>query len=85
MIVDIVVPQLGEGTDAVILVEWHVSVGDTVEEGDILFDVDVDKAVVEVAAFASGVVVEVIAGDDTEVMPLEVVGRLRTSGQSGQP
>lgn len=78
MIVDIVVPQLGEGSDTVIIVEWHRAVGDRVEEGDILYDVDVDKAVVEVAAFAGGTLVEILAPANTEVSPLEVVGRLDT-------
>lgn len=82
MTTDIIVPQLGEGTDSVILIEWHKSVGDPVKEGEVLFDVDVDKAVVEIPAFADGVLTEILVGDDTEVVPLQVVGRLQTSDET---
>lgn len=78
MIFDIVVPQLGEAVDSVTILEWHKAVGDSVNEGDILFEVDVDKAVVEIPAFSDGVLVEIIVGNDSDVLPLQVVGRLET-------
>lgn len=83
MISDIIIPQLGEGTDSVVLLEWRKSVGDEVKEGEVLFDVDVDKAVVEIPAFADGVLTEILVDDDTEVVPLQVVGRLETAEESG--
>ena len=47
-------PDLGEGTVEAEIVEWHVSVGDTVEEGQVIVDVMTDKANVEVPAPVSG-------------------------------
>jgi len=75
--VDIVVHQLGEAVADVTLLQWLKKVGDPVEVGDVLFEVDTEKAVVEVEAFDSGVIEEILAGDGSSVMPTDVVGRLR--------
>jgi len=79
---DIVIPQVGEAVDEVSLLEWYKEVGDPVSEGDVLFDVDTDKAIVEIPAFADGILTEIICGNDSLAMPLQVVGRLETSRPS---
>ncbi|MFC7378058.1 2-oxo acid dehydrogenase subunit E2 [Brevundimonas sp. GCM10030266] len=50
-------PDVGEGTAEAELVGWHVKVGDTVSEDQILADIMTDKATVEITAPVSGVVV----------------------------
>jgi 2-oxoisovalerate dehydrogenase E2 component (dihydrolipoyl transacylase) len=50
-------PDVGEGTAEAELVGWHVKVGDTVSEDQILADVMTDKATVEITSPVSGVVV----------------------------
>jgi 2-oxoisovalerate dehydrogenase E2 component (dihydrolipoyl transacylase) len=50
-------PDVGEGTAEAELVGWHVKVGDTVEEDQILADVMTDKATVELTSPVAGVVV----------------------------
>ena len=75
--VDIVVPQLGEAVADVTLLSWLKRVGDRVEVGDILFEVDTEKSVVEIEAVDSGILEEILADDGSSVMPTEVVGRLR--------
>ena len=50
-------PDVGEGTAEAELVGWHVKVGDTVEEDQILADVMTDKATVEITSPVAGVVV----------------------------
>jgi 2-oxoisovalerate dehydrogenase E2 component (dihydrolipoyl transacylase) len=47
-------PDLGEGTVEAEIVEWHVSVGDVVREGDVIVDVMTEKANVEVPAPVDG-------------------------------
>lgn len=81
---DIVIPQVGEAVDEVTLIEWLKAVGDTITEGDVLFEVDTDKAIVEIPAFADGTLTEIIAGDDSLVIPLQVVGKLETARASTQ-
>ncbi|HRO32155.1 MAG TPA: pyruvate dehydrogenase, partial [Brevundimonas sp.] len=47
-------PDVGEGTAEAELVGWHVKVGDTVNEDQIVADVMTDKATVEITAPVSG-------------------------------
>jgi pyruvate dehydrogenase E2 component (dihydrolipoamide acetyltransferase) len=51
----IIMPAGGQTTDEVVLRHWHKQVGDAVVQGDILFDVETDKAVLEIESCASGV------------------------------
>lgn len=78
-IVDVVIPQLGEAVADVTLVQWLKKVGDPVEAGDVLFEVDTEKAIVEVEAFDSGVLEEILVEEGSSVMPTDVVARLRVS------
>ncbi|MFA4950643.1 2-oxo acid dehydrogenase subunit E2 [Brevundimonas sp.] len=47
-------PDVGEGTAEAELVAWHVKVGDTVEEDQLLVDVMTDKATVELTSPVAG-------------------------------
>ena len=49
-------PDVGEGTAEAELVAWHVAVGDTVEEDQLLAEIMTDKATVELTSPVSGVV-----------------------------
>ncbi|MEM8662138.1 MAG: biotin/lipoyl-containing protein, partial [Pseudomonadota bacterium] len=49
-------PDLGEGIVESEISAWHVSVGDSVEEDDLLADVQTDKAIVEVTSPVSGTI-----------------------------
>ncbi|HJU50835.1 MAG TPA: biotin/lipoyl-containing protein [Acidimicrobiia bacterium] len=64
----ITVPQLGL-VESVVLLEWLVPDGETVEEGEPLILVETDKAQTEIVAPATGTVhVAIPAGDqDIEV------------------
>ncbi|HVL42757.1 MAG TPA: biotin/lipoyl-containing protein, partial [Brevundimonas sp.] len=50
-------PDVGEGTAEAELVGWHVKVGDTVAEDQILADVMTDKATVELTSPVAGKVI----------------------------
>ena len=52
-------PDVGEGTAEAELVGWHVKVGDTVAEDQLLAEVMTDKATVELTSPVAGVVVAV--------------------------
>jgi len=62
-------PDVGEGTAEAEIVEWHVKVGDRVEEDQKLVDVMTDKATVEMTSPVSGIVVALSGkpGDVTAV------------------
>jgi pyruvate dehydrogenase E2 component (dihydrolipoamide acetyltransferase) len=66
LITDVVLPQMGlEVAEGVVLV-LPVAVGATVAEGDVVAEVETDKAIAEVAAPRSGVITSIeVAIDDT--------------------
>src|SRR5690606_5571424 len=47
-------PKMGESITEGTIIEWHVKVGDTFDEGDVLLEVATDKVDNEVPAPASG-------------------------------
>ncbi|MDY6922799.1 MAG: biotin/lipoyl-containing protein, partial [Pseudomonadota bacterium] len=47
-------PDVGEGTAEAELVAWHVAVGDTVAEDQIIADIMTDKATVELTSPVAG-------------------------------
>jgi pyruvate dehydrogenase E2 component (dihydrolipoamide acetyltransferase) len=78
MRVDVLVPQIGEAVAELMLTQWLKHPGDQVKQGDVLFEIDSDKAIVEVEAYADGILVEVVQGDGAAVMPLQVVAYIET-------
>ncbi|TAA73025.1 biotin/lipoyl-containing protein [Planococcus salinarum] len=52
-------PKLAEGVDESLMVLWFVSVGDFVEKGDPLVEVQTEKAVSEIPAESSGTIQEI--------------------------
>jgi pyruvate dehydrogenase E2 component (dihydrolipoamide acetyltransferase) len=50
----ILMPQVGNSMEEGTIVKWHVACGDRVEKGQVIFEVETDKAVVEVEADEGG-------------------------------
>ena len=66
---EIIMPALGMAQDSGVIVQWLKAPGDAVAEGDALFEVETDKATMEVEAQAAGVLADVRAraGEDVPV------------------
>src|SRR5512138_577018 len=84
----ITMPKLGfdmaEGT----LVRWVKKVGENINKGDVLAEIETDKATVEVESSASGVVLEQIVGEGTVVpvnAPIAVVGAAGEKVEAAKP
>lgn len=58
---EVILPKVDMDMDAGLLAQWHVSVGDSVEKGAALFDIETDKAAMEVEAPATGIVGHIVA------------------------
>jgi pyruvate dehydrogenase E2 component (dihydrolipoamide acetyltransferase) len=80
MAIEIVVPQIGEAISELTIVEWRKQEGDHVKPGEVLFEVDSDKAIVEVEAFVEGRLVKILKPAGSAVMPQEVVALVETIG-----
>lgn len=82
MAMEIKVPTIGESITEVTLVTWHKADGDFVEEGDILCDIESDKATVELPAESSGTLsIKVEEGTD---LPIGAVIATLSEAQAGQ-
>jgi 2-oxoisovalerate dehydrogenase E2 component (dihydrolipoyl transacylase) len=62
-------PDVGEGVAEAELVEWHVKVGDRVEEDQHLVDVMTDKATIDIESPVGGTVIEV-AGEVGDIVAI---------------
>src|SRR3546814_10770319 len=77
-------PDIGEGIAEAEIVQWHVKVGDTVEEDQQLADMMTDKATVEMESPVAGKVVEVAGevGDQIAIGSVLVV--FETSAEAAE-
>ena len=64
---NVLMPQLGETVAEGTVARWYKKVGDRVGPDDILFDVETDKASMEVPAQAAGVVTEILVAEGSTV------------------
>jgi 2-oxoisovalerate dehydrogenase E2 component (dihydrolipoyl transacylase) len=62
-------PDVGEGVAEAEVVEWHVKIGDRVEEDQHLVDVMTDKATIDIESPVAGIVTEV-AGEAGDVIAI---------------
>jgi pyruvate dehydrogenase E2 component (dihydrolipoamide acetyltransferase) len=70
-------PKLGFDMAEGLLVRWVKKVGETINKGDVLAEIETDKATVEVESSASGVVLQLIVEQGTMVpvnAPIAIVG-----------
>jgi pyruvate dehydrogenase E2 component (dihydrolipoamide acetyltransferase) len=70
-------PKLGFDMAEGLLVRWVKQVGENINKGDVLAEIETDKATVEVESSASGVVLQLIVDQGTMVpvnAPIAVVG-----------
>jgi len=65
----VIMPALGMAQDTGVIVAWHKGLGDAVAAEDILFEVETDKATMEVEAGADGFVAALLA-EATEAAPV---------------
>ena len=63
---DILMPALSPTMEEGVLAKWHVKVGDTVSAGDVIAEIETDKATMEVEAVDEGEVLEILVEAGTE-------------------
>ena len=78
-VVRVIMPKLGLTMDEGRLIVWHKTEGDRVAEGEVLFEVETDKAAMEVPATTSGFVRRLLAKPDDMVPVAEVVALITTT------
>ena len=76
MIIDVVMPKMGESITEGTILEWRKNVGDDVSLDEILLEIGTDKVDSEIPASASGVVVEILANPNEVVEVGRVIARI---------
>ena len=74
-------PQLGADMTAGKLIQWRKKVGERVARGDIIADVETDKADIEVEVFTAGVIEKIIVPPGEKVPVGTVLAIIREEGK----
>ncbi len=82
MLKDIVIPDLGEGIDAVDVGEVHIKPGDHVNVDDVLVVLETEKASMEIPAERPGTVKEVLVEAGGQVKAQDVIARIEMADQA---
>ncbi|MGA9058463.1 MAG: dihydrolipoamide acetyltransferase family protein [Terriglobia bacterium] len=82
MVRPITMPKLGQSEEVGTLVRWRKKVGDTVAKGDILFEIETDKAVLEAESFFEGTLLKIVVQEGTTVPINTTVGFVGDPGEA---
>ncbi len=77
----ILMPRLSDTMTEGVIAAWHKNVGDTVKKGDLLAEIETDKATMELESYQEGVLLHRGAGDGSK---LQVNDLLAIIGRAGE-
>lgn len=77
----VIFPKLGQTMEEGAIVKWLKKVGDPVVKGDILFEIETDKANLEVESFFEGVLLKIYVKEGITVPCNTVVGYVGAAGE----
>jgi pyruvate dehydrogenase E1 component beta subunit len=81
-VTDILMPALSPTMEEGTLSKWHVKAGDTVKAGDVIAEIETDKATMEVEAVDEGEVAEILVAEGSENVKVNTpIARLK--GEDG--
>ena len=78
MRIEVTMQQLAYDMEEATIVDWLKAVGDRIERGEVIAEVETEKATVEMEALDSGTLVEIVAGPGSEVEVGAVIAYLET-------
>lgn len=82
MAIPITMPRLSDTMEQGTVVKWHVKVGDKVSSGDVLADIETDKATMELQAFDNGTVAALAAQEGQQIPVGSAILILAEQGES---
>jgi pyruvate dehydrogenase E2 component (dihydrolipoamide acetyltransferase) len=86
MPIDVLMPALSPTMEEGTLAKWHVKAGDKVASGDVIAEIETDKATMEVEAVDEGVVERILVPEGTEGVKVNTpIARLSGEGDSAAP
>ena len=86
MSVEVLMPALSPTMEEGTLAKWHVKEGDEVKAGDVIAEIETDKATMEVEAVDEGVVEAILVPAGAEGVKVNTpIARLNGEGGPAQP
>ena len=83
---DVLMPALSPTMEEGTLAKWHVKKGDTVRSGDVIAEIETDKATMEVEAVDEGVIEEILVQEGTEEVKVNTpIARLSGGSATASP
>jgi pyruvate dehydrogenase E1 component beta subunit len=83
-VTDILMPALSPTMEEGTLTKWHIKAGDTVSAGQVIAEIETDKATMEVEAVDEGEVLEILVAEGSENVKVNTpIARL--SGEDSAP
>jgi len=82
MPIEITMPRLSDTMEAGTVVTWHASVGDAVSAGDVIADIETDKATMELQTFDDGTMARQVVGEGEQVAVGDLIAVLAEEGES---
>jgi len=83
---DVLMPALSPTMEEGTLAKWNIKAGDTVSSGDVIAEIETDKATMEVEAVDEGVVEAILVPAGTEGVKVNTpIARLKGDGASAAP
>lgn len=84
MVVDVVMPKMGESIMEGTILEWYKKVGDSIEKDETLLEIGTDKVDSEIPSPASGTISEILANPNDIVDIGKVIAKIDTAGSDIQ-
>ena len=84
MVIDVVMPKMGESIMEGTILEWYKKVGDSIEKDETLLEIGTDKVDSEIPSPASGTISEILANPNDIVDIGKVIAKIDTAGSDIQ-
>ncbi|MGP1271987.1 MAG: pyruvate dehydrogenase complex dihydrolipoamide acetyltransferase [Phycisphaerales bacterium] len=82
MPISVTMPRMSDTMEAGTVVKWHKKVGDEVAPGDVLADIETDKATMELEAFDEGTIAKLAVDEGQNVAVGDLIVVIAEDGES---
>ena len=83
MVINVVMPKMGESIMEGTIIEWRKKPGDSIEKDEILLEIGTDKVDSEIPSSHGGIITELLAKPNDIIEVGKIIARIETDGDSG--
>lgn len=77
----VIMPKLGQAMEDATIVKWHKKEGDQVKKGEVLFEIETEKAVLEAESFHEGTLLKILVREQEAAQVLSPVAYVGKPGE----